>query len=372
VSNAICAESGGINSSNASAANPAITSGAPRFIANNAVHEYISQGVATETIGLAQFNALSRATAAEAVATAELEVARRGLVATVADLFYSSSTSARRVTVAERAAREAETITQLTQQREAAREVAHADVIKAQFDQQQRERDLIDARLNADKARLELGVLLFADPRTIYTVNVPTDIPPVPPRAEVETALAKRNPELQSALASMHVADLSVTAARAAFFPDLTFNYNYGIDASRFAMHALDGSRNLGYSASVTLDIPVWDWFSTRDKIRQSEINRNTARIVLTNTQRKLLAQLEEFYAEAAAAHDQLASLNQSVDTAAESLRLTRLSYSAGETTILSIVDAEHSLTAAEIAREDGMVRYETALANLQLLTGTL
>jgi hypothetical protein len=28
-------------------------------------------------------------------------------------------------------------------------------------------------------------------------------------------------------------------------------------------------------------------------------------------------------------------------------------------------------LTAAELAREDGLVRYETALANLQLLTGT-
>jgi outer membrane protein TolC len=252
------------------------------------------------------------------------------------------------------------------------REVAHADVIKAQLDQQQRDRDLTDARLNADKARLELGVLLFPDPRTPYTLNVPAEVTQVPPRAEVEAALAKRNPELQSAIASMHLANLGVTAARAAYLPDLTFNYDYGIDAAQFASHALDGSRNLGYSASVTLDIPVWDWFTTRDKIRQSEINRATARTVLNNTQRKLVATLEEDYAEAVAAHDQLASLNDSVGTAAESLRLTRLSYSAGETTILAVVDAEHSLTAAEIAREDGIVRYETALANLQLLTGTL
>lgn len=372
VTNTICAENAGIISSNSSASNPAISSGAPRFIANNAVHEYISQGTATETIGIQQFNALSRATAAEAVATAELEVARRGLVATVANLFYSTSTSTRRVTVAERAAREATDVTQLTQQREAAREVAHADVIKAQLDQQQRERDLTDARLNADKARLELGVLLFPDPRTPYTLNVPTGIPAVPPRSDVEAALAKRNPELQSAIAGMHLADLTVTAAKAAYFPDLAFNYSYGIDASQFATHALDGSRNLGYSASVTLDIPVWDWFATRDRIRQSHINQTTARTVLTNTQRKLLATLEEDYAEAVAAHDQLASLNDSVATAAESLRLTRLSYQAGETTILTVVDAEHSLTAAEIAREDGIVRYETALANLQLLTGTL
>ena len=93
---------------------------------------------------------------------------------------------------------------------------------------------------------------------------------------------------------------------------------------------------------------------------------------MLTNTQRKLIAALEENYGEAVAAHDQLDSLNLSVATAAESLRLTRLSYSAGESPILSVVDAENSLTTAELAREDGMVRYQTALANLQMLTGTL
>jgi outer membrane protein TolC len=149
-------------------------------------------------------------------------------------------------------------------------------------------------------------------------------------------------------------------------------NYSYGIDAAQVAVHSYDGSNNLGYSASATLNIPIWDWFTTHDKVKQSEINRDTARTVLSNTQRKLIAELEEYYAEAVAAHDQLDSLNQSVATAAESLRLTRLSYSAGETMILDVVDAENSLTAAELAREDGMVRYQTALANLQLLTGTL
>lgn len=371
-SNLICAQNAGLGSGNASSANPTISSGAPRFIANNAVHEYQSQGVASETIGVQQFNALSRATAAEAVATAELEVARRGLVATVANLFYSSAISQRRVAVAQRAANEAASITTLTQQRESGREVAHADVVKAQLDQQQRERDLTDARLNADKARLELGVLLFPDPRTAYALSFPAAPPPVPARADVEAALAKRNPELQSALAGVHLADLGVTAARAAYLPSLAFNYSYGIDAPQFAIHAPDGTRNLGYAASATIDVPVWDWFTTRDKIRQSQIARDTARTVLTNTQRRLIANLEENYAEAAAAYSQLESLDQSVATAAESLRLTRLSYSAGETTILSVVDAEHSLTAAELAREDGLVRYQTALANLQLLTGTL
>ena len=245
-------------------------------------------------------------------------------------------------------------------------------MVKAQLQQQQRDRDLADARLAAEKARLELGVLLFPDPRTDYTLALP-DVPAsVPARADVEAALAKRNPELESALASSHLADLNVFAAKAAYLPELQLNYNYGIDAAQFALHGPDGSNNLGYSVSASLNIPIWDWFSTRDKVKQSEINRQTARVVLSNTQRKLIADLEESYSEAVAAHDQLDSLNQSVATAAESLRLTRLSYGAGEAKILDVVDAENSLTAAETAREDGIVRFQTALANLQLLTGTL
>ncbi len=60
------------------------------------------------------------------------------------------------------------------------------------------------------------------------------------------------------------------------------------------------------------------------------------------------------------------------MSTAAESLRLTRLRYTSGEATVLEVVDAQNALTTAENAREDGAVRYQAALANLQTLTGTL
>jgi len=85
-----------------------------------------------------------------------------------------------------------------------------------------------------------------------------------------------------------------------------------------------------------------------------------------------LIALLDESYAEASVARDQLQSLDLSAKTAQESLRLTRLRYSAGEATVLEVVDAQNSLTGAELAQADGTVRYETALANLQILTGTI
>jgi outer membrane protein TolC len=161
-------------------------------------------------------------------------------------------------------------------------------------------------------------------------------------------------------------------AARAAYLPDLGLNVTYGIDAPQFAVKGPDGVRNLGYSAAITLDIPVWDWLSTEHRVKQSEIRRDAAKVALSATQRQQIARLDETYSEAEAARAQLDSLDLSASTAAESLRLTKLRYRGGEATVLEVVDAQNAYVLAENAREDGRVRYETARANLQTLTGAL
>ena len=344
---------------------------AQKFIANNAVHEYASQAVIDETLSLAQVAAVRRADAAAAMASAEAEIARRGLVAAVSGLYFGLAAADSKLKVARLALTEAEEFTSLTLKRERARESAHADAVKAQLQQQQRERELADAKLAAEKARLDLAVLLFPDPRTPYTVN-PPEAAQLASRVDVEQAAAGNNAELKSALAALRVSDADVLAARAAYLPGLGLNFTYGIDAPQFAVNGPDSIRNLGYAASATLDIPVWNWLSTQHRVKQSEIRRDTARVALSATQRRLIARLQESYSEAAGARDQLASFDASVATAAESQRLTRLRYAAGEATVLEVIDAQSAYVAAQNAREDSLVRYRAALADLQTLTGTM
>lgn len=350
----------------------------PRFVANDSrPWEYMAQGVVDETLGMAGAAAVRRAQAAAAQAMAEQEIARRGLVAGVTSLFYSQLAAGEKVTVAQQALQEASNFTRVTQEREQAREAAYADVVKAQLAEQTRTRELQDAHLEAEKMRLELGVLLFPDPRTPYTLSAPGAAPPLASRADIDTAAARNNPELKRAIAALKASQADVLAARAAYLPDARFNLTYGIDANQFAVHGPlnpDGTqaRNLGYSASVTVNMPVWDWLATEHKVKQSEIRRQVAQITLTNTQRQLIAKLDDAYSEAATARDQLASLDQSVSTAAESLRLTKQAYQGGEGTVLEVVDAQNAYVMEENARADGRVRYETALANLQTFTGTM
>ena len=344
----------------------------PVFIANNAVHEYYSQGVVNETVGLAQIGAVRLADANALRAEAELEIARRGLVATVVNLYYSLIAGGEKVDIAQRALDEAKRFVDITEKREAGREAAHADVLKAQLGQQGRERELADGQLALRKAQLELGVLLFPDPSMPYTLEAAGAPPPLPDRTAIETAARANNAELRSAFASLQATQAETYTAQAALLPDLGLNFIYGIDAPQFARQGPGGARNLGYSASATLDIPLWDWFTTERKIKEARIRSGAAKAVLTAAQRRLIADLAEFYAEAEVARQQLASFDTTVVSARESLRLTNLRYVDGEGTVLDVVDAQNTLIAAETAQADGRVRYQLALAQLQTLTGKL
>ncbi len=290
----------------------------------------------------------------------------------VTSLYYGSIAADNKLVISERARGEANDFGQLTDKREKQRESAHADVLKAQLEEQQRQRDVEDARLTAEKARLELAVLLFPDPRTPFTLAPSDASQPLPTHEEAEQAASRNNPEIKSALAALKVSNAELLAARAAYLPDLQLNYAYGIDAPQFAVNGPERVHNLGYSATVTLDIPVWDWLATQHKVKQGEIRRNVAQVAVTASQRRLIAQLDETYREAVTAREQLASLDSSAATAAESLRLTKLRYTGGEATVLEVVDAQNALLATENAREDGRVRYQGARVELLTLTGMM
>jgi outer membrane protein TolC len=344
----------------------------PIFIANNTVHEYYSQGVVNETIGLAGIAAVRLANANAARAQAELEIARRGLISTVVELYYNIRSSSEKLAVAQRAVDEANRFVDVTQKRETGREAAHADVIKARLSQQQRQRELGDAVLAKEKASLDLGVLLYSDPSTRFTIDEDRVPPMLPDRESVEALARTNNPEVRSAQAALEGSLAETLNSWAGLLPDLSLNYTYGIDAPEFSSRGPDGARNQGYSASATVDIPIWDWLTSERKVKEAHVRAQANQVALTSAQRRLLANLTEFYDEAETARQQLASLDASVLDARESLRLTNLRYVNGESTVLDVVDAQNTLVSVENARVDGAVRDQLALAQLETLTGRL
>jgi outer membrane protein TolC len=346
------------------------------FIANNAVHEYISQANAHEAIDLAAVANFRKVGAAAAVAKAQAEVASRGLVVTVAQSYFSVAAAERKLETAKRNADEGERFLKITQELEQGGEVARADVVKAELQMRDRQRQLQEAQLALLNARLDFSVLVFPDFNDNFEIADDLHAPvPLPTREEFQQHAARDNPNVRAALAAVQESNHDVFGARAEYLPSLSLDYFYGIDATHFAVNTtVNGQRfsNLGSSIVGSLNIPVWNWGTTQSRVRQAQLRRNQARRELSLAQRRLLAEIQSLYSEAETSLNELEGLHRSSELAEESLKLITLRYRNGEATVLEVVDAQTTFASASAAYQDGAVRYRVALANLQTLTGVL
>jgi outer membrane protein TolC len=344
------------------------------FVANDGPRVYNVWGtVHGDLIAPSKWADYRAAAAAEAVARAKTDIAARGLVATVVQNFYTLVAAQRKAASAGQGLSEAQQFLAITERLEQGGEAAHSDVVKAQIQVAQRQRDAQDAELAALKSRLGLSVLVFPDFReTFAVVDDLQDAVALPPLDSVQTTARQSSPDVRAAEASVLQETSNVTSARSAQLPSLSFDYWYGINANQFAIYNPDGERLLGSVWQAQVSVPLWNWGATQSKLRQAHLRLTQAQAELTLTQRELLANIRAFYAEAQTAQTQAASLRTSLDLAAESVRLTLLRYQAGEVTVLEVVDAQTTLIQARNAYDDGLVRYRVALAALQTLTGTI
>src|ERR1700704_2424000 len=178
-----------------------------RFLANNGVHEYLAQGNVHQALSPGMFAEYRKMAAAEALARAKAEIATRGLVVTVVQAYYGYVVAQRKYATAQKAAAEADHFLGISQKLQNGGEVARSDVIKAQIQNNQQQRDLQDALLAMNKTHLDLAVLLFPNFDEDFSVVDDLRLPdPLPSFVEVLAAGSKNNPNLAIAFASLRPA----------------------------------------------------------------------------------------------------------------------------------------------------------------------
>jgi outer membrane protein TolC len=352
-----------------------------RYVTNDGVHVYREQGIAHQDLNANTFSktGIRRAEAAQALVSAKLEVAQRGLAVTVTRNYYTLVTNQRKYATAQQSLQEAQRFLDLTQRQENLGQVARADVVKAQIQYEQQRAGFQESVLAMESARLNLAVLLFPGLNENFTVvddlDSPRNLPQFP---EIQTMAQRQNPDLRAAEATLRQTTLDTRIAREAFLPALAIDAHYGIEANAFALHSTVAANpekgvlpNLGYFIEAHFDLPVFDWGIRRSKVRQAQTREELAQTQLTQTQRQVVANLYSYYNEALAAREAVDGLRRAADLAGESLRLVRLRYEAGESTALEVVDAQKTLVDARNAYDDAQTRYRVAVAQLQTVTGS-
>ncbi len=355
-----------------------------RFVTQDGVHVYRAWGVLRQDLSPATLMATgyTRAKAAEAMANAKAEIARRGLVVTVTKNYYALVVAQRKYATAQAGLDQAKQFMDMTQQMEHQGQSPHSDAIKAEIQFRIQRQAFDEAKFAMEDMRLDLAVLLFPDFNENFSVVDDLDsTPPLPPFPEIKEMAEKENPDLRVALETARESDLDVTAAKTAFLPTLTVETDYGIEANCFALRCTRASvqgpdgpgpvPNLGYFLTAVLNIPVWDWGTLHSKLKQAEYKQESVKAQLTLAQRTDVSELMANYDEATTAQIELDESRRTADLASESLRLANLRYQGGAAPASDVTDAETTLVTARNAYADAQVRYRTLLANLQTFTGS-
>ena len=351
-----------------------------RYVTQDGVHVYREWAVLHEDVSANTLMGTDykRAMAAEAIAAAKAEIARRGLTVTVTKTFYALVVAQRKYATAQEALEQSRRFLQITEETERAGQAAHSDVIKAQIQYQQQEEAFSEANLGMETARLDLAVLIFPTLDENFTAVDDLNTPrPLPTFGEAQEMAGRMNPDIRVATETLRQSNLEITGARSAFLPAISLDPVWGLEANCVALHCVysaipeaGSTPTLGYFITASLTLPVWDWGTLRSKLHQAQFRQAQAQVQLSQTQRRVLGALYAAYNEALVAREAVDRLRQTADLAAESLRLVTLRYQGGSSTTLEVVDAQITLITARNAYDDVQVRYRTALATLQTFTG--
>ena len=352
-----------------------------RFVTNDGIHVYRFWGVYHEDLspGLLMGTAYKRTKAAEALASAKAEIARRGLSVTVTKDYYAVVVAQRKYATAQAGLDQAKKFLDFAQDLERQGQGSHNDVVKADIQYRIQKQAFDEARFAMEDTRLTLAVIIFPNFNENFTVVDDLDsAPALPPFADVQAMAEKQNPDIRVALETLRESNLDVRLAKTAFLPTLTVDTDYGIEANCFATRCARAAfpdigvvPNVGYFLTAALTIPVWDWGTLHSKLKQAEYKQDSAKAQLSLAQRTHVSELYATYDEAMVARSALEEARTTAELAAEGLRLTTLRYQGGASPATEVVDAQTALVTARNAYADAQMRYRTLLATLQTFTGS-
>ena len=214
---------------------------------------------------------------------------------------------------------------------------------------------LTNAKNNYQLALLSLSQLLELQSPEDFSIVRP-DAASINPEGRIPTSptVAFANalnikPEIKAQQLRVNGADYSIKLAKAALYPQLSFNAglssNYyktsGYTADSFGKQLKNNfSQYLGFSLSV----PIFNRFATRNNIRSAQIERDNQVLKLEDAKKTLYKEIQQVYYNAIAAETKFASSKQAMLSNEDAFKLTQGKYENGKANITEFNEAKNNL----------------------------
>ena len=228
-----------------------------------------------------------------------------------------------------------------------------AEVAEAKARVAQDQMTAVQARNNYELALLDLSQLIELESPEGFLLESP-DVSfalqqLTPPDEIYQTALTNK-PALQAAEYRLEGSKHSIRIAQSAYYPQLNLNGSLGTNYYSTINRTFRQQMGDNFSKYVglSLSVPIFNRFSTRNRVRSARLQRDNYELQLTETKKTLYKEIQQAWYNAVAAESKYSSSHTAAEAGAESFRLMSEKYENGKANAVEYNEAKQNLMRAQ------------------------
>ena len=160
-------------------------------------------------------------------------------------------------------------------------------------------------------------------------------------------------PEILSQQLKLRGAEHSIKIAQAGHYPTLSLSGGLGTNYYTTSGFKADGfgkqlENNFSQYIGLNLNVPIFNRFQTRNRVRTARIDQETQQLALDNTKKTLYKEIQQVYYNAQNAQTKTQSSAEAVQSSKDAFELVQAKYENGKSTITEFNEAKNNYLKSE------------------------
>ena len=228
-----------------------------------------------------------------------------------------------------------------------------AEVAEAKSRVAQDEMNVVQTRNNYNLSILDLTQLIELETPEGFEIEEPDQafvLNALTPPDEIFSTAMMNKPAIKAAQARLEGSKHSIKIAQSAYYPSLSLNGSLG--TSYYSTLNRTFSEQIGDNFSkyvgLSLNIPIFNRFATRNRVRTAKLQRDNYALQLENTKKTLYKEIQQAWYNATAAESKYQSSETATEASLASFELTSKKYENGTATAVAYNEAKQNLMKAQ------------------------
>lgn len=232
---------------------------------------------------------------------------------------------------------------------------APAEVAEAKARVAQSEMDVVQSDNNYQLKLLDLSQLLELPTPEGFSLEQPDTafaFAPLSPPDDIYSEAITNKPSIRAAQFRLEGSDKNIRIAQSAFYP--TLDFSAGMGSSYYTLNGIASDafatqlkNNLNKYVGFSLRVPIFNRFSTRNRVRTARLQQFSLGLELDRTKKALYKEIQQAWYSAVAAESKYSSSLSAVDANEESFRLMSEKFNNGKATSVEYNEAKQNLAKA-------------------------